>query len=114
MEKITIPEEEVERIFNILSKTTPKTGYYLNPDKEFTKGLIKSLLVNGKRYGYWACPCRLASGNAKKDADIVCPCPYRVPDVKEFGCCYCALYVSKDVADGKKQAKSIPERRKFN
>jgi rubrerythrin len=32
-------------------------------------------------------------------------------DVRKYGSCFCALYISKDVYDGKKQAGSIPESR---
>ena len=73
--------------------------------------MIKGLIVNEERYGYWACPCRLASGNKNKDLDIICPCYYRDPDLNDYGMCYCALYVSKNVLDGKIKIKPIPERR---
>jgi ferredoxin-thioredoxin reductase catalytic subunit len=106
-----ISDEQVDKVFQRLDKFAESNGYHLNPDTEFTKDLIKSLLINQKRYGYWACPCRLASGNRKEDADIICPCVYRDPDVEEFGACYCALYVSKEIKDGIKQAESIPDRR---
>lgn len=86
-------------------------GYYLNPDPDFLKGLIEGLKENEERYGYPSCPCRLASGKLELDRDIICPCDYRDPDVAEFGNCYCALYVSKDVHEGKKKAAPIPERR---
>ena len=64
---------------------------YLFPDLNFTKALVKGLLINEKRYGYRVCPCRLASGIKKDDLDIICPCDYRDPDLNEFGSCYCAL-----------------------
>ena len=32
-------------------------------------------------------------------------------DIDEFDACFCALYVSQDVVDGKKEFESIPERR---
>jgi len=86
-------------------------GYHLNPDTEFTNDLVSGLLVNEKRYGYPSCPCRLATGNKNDDLDIICPCDYRDADVVEYDTCYCGLYVSKDVADGKKEIKKIPERR---
>ncbi|MFB0562379.1 MAG: ferredoxin-thioredoxin reductase catalytic domain-containing protein [Candidatus Lokiarchaeia archaeon] len=86
-------------------------GYYLNPDPDFLQGLLEGLKANEERYGYPSCPCRLASGKLELDRDIICPCDYRDPDVEEFGNCYCALYVSKDVFEGKKPAGSIPERR---
>ncbi|UCB58493.1 MAG: hypothetical protein JSV67_07795 [Thermoplasmatales archaeon] len=106
-----INSETIDKVFTRLNKYAESNGYFLNPDDIFTKDLIKSLLINQKRYGYWACPCRLATGNRDKDSDIICPCIYRDPDVKEYGTCYCALYVSQEIKDGKKQAKPIPERR---
>ncbi|MCX8173618.1 MAG: ferredoxin:glutaredoxin reductase [Thermoplasmata archaeon] len=111
---IEISDGEVEKLYNKLKKEAEDAGYFLNSDTEFTKGLVKSLLINEKRYGYWACPCRLASGVKEKDLDIICPCDYRDADLNEYGACYCALYVSEDVANGKKQVTSIPERRRAN
>lgn len=106
-----ISEEKINRVHERLYKYAESNGYHLNPNIDFTKDLIKSLLVNQKRYGYWACPCRLASGNREEDSDIICPCVYRDPDLDEFGICYCALYVSQDIKDGKKKPEPIPERR---
>jgi ferredoxin-thioredoxin reductase catalytic subunit len=102
---------EIDKLYERLFREAESAGYHLNPDVEFTKGLIRSLIVNERRYGYWACPCRLASGNEKEDLDIICPCDYRDPDLDEFGACYCALYVSEAVRKGEKKAGSIPERR---
>ncbi len=106
-----ILEKTIDQVYERLNKYAESHGYHLNPDIEFTKDLIKSLLINQNRYGYWACPCRLASGKKDEDLDIICPCYYRDADVKEFGACYCALYVSQEIKDGKKEAESIPERR---
>jgi ferredoxin-thioredoxin reductase catalytic subunit len=86
-------------------------GYYLNPDPSFLKDLLEGLKANEERYGYPSCPCRLASGIFEFDRDIFCPCDYRDPDVAEYGCCYCALYVRKDLYEGKMPINSIPERR---
>ena len=107
----TITPEEVQRLFERLTKEAESAGYHLNPNKDFTKGLVEGLLVNEARYGYWACPCRLASGSKEEDLDIICPCDYRDPDLDQYDTCYCALYVSQDVVDGKKKATRIPERR---
>lgn len=106
-----IPPEEVHAVYERLRNEAEASGYHLNPDTEFTKELIHGLLVNGKRYGYWACPCRLASGKKEEDLDIICPCDYRDADLDEYGTCYCSLYVSGDVVSGEKTAESIPERR---
>ncbi|MBN1933118.1 MAG: ferredoxin:glutaredoxin reductase [Anaerolineae bacterium] len=86
-------------------------GYFLNPDVPFVLDLMEGLLTNENRYGYWACPCRLADGVREQDLDIICPCDYRDPDLDEFGACYCALYVSEAIARGEKQAQAVPERR---
>ena len=106
-----ITDDEVKKLYQILKKDAESGGYNLNPDVEFTKGIVKGLVVNEKRYGYQACPCRLATGNRDKDSDIICPCKYRDPDVKEYGTCYCALYVSQEIKDGERKAEPIPERR---
>lgn len=106
-----ISEEKINRVYERLDKYAEFNGYYLNPDIEFTKDLVRSLLINQNRYGYWACPCRLASGNRAEDSDIICPCVYRDPDLDEFGTCYCALYVSQEIKDGKKKPEPVPERR---
>ena len=102
---------EIEDLYQKLKKQAEAAGYHLNPDVEFTKELLKGILIKEKRYEYWACPCRLASGDKKQDLDIICPCDYRDADLNEYGACYCALYVSKDVIDSKIDLRQVPERR---
>lgn len=104
-------ETEVKTLASRLDKEARQGGYNLNSDDSFVSGLVKGLLVNEKRYGYRACPCRLASGDRSEDLDIICPCDYRDEDVTEFGACYCALYVSKAVLSGEMPLTSIPDRR---
>ena len=101
----------LKETYQRLKKEADEGGYFLNPDASFAKELVEGLLVNEARYGYPSCPCRLASGNREEDRDIVCPCDYRDPDLSDYGCCYCGLYVSKDIYEGIKKAHSIPERR---
>jgi ferredoxin-thioredoxin reductase catalytic subunit/rubredoxin len=101
----------IEELFRKLLAEAAEGGYYLNPDEEFTRELVESLIVNIDRYGYPACPCRLAAGTREDDLDIICPCDYRDPDLDQFGACYCALYVSEEIARGDREAKPIPERR---
>jgi len=103
---------EVDKLYSRLDKDAKQGGYNLNPDADFVRGLVKGLLINERRYGYRACPCRLASGVKADDLDLICPCDYRDADITEFGACYCALYVSKAVLLGKQELSSIPERRR--
>jgi ferredoxin-thioredoxin reductase catalytic subunit len=109
--EIEVTEEEVDRRYLVLNSEAESGGYHLNTDIAFTKDLVRGLLVNEKRYGYPACPCRLASGEKAKDLDIICPCDYRDPDLNEYDCCYCALYISQAAVDGVKKVGPIPERR---
>jgi ferredoxin-thioredoxin reductase catalytic subunit len=111
MNQILVSETEIDNLYQRLKKEAEAGGYFLNPDIEFTKELIKGLLINEKRYGCQSCPCRITSGSKDNDLDIICPCDYRDADLTDYGACYCALYVCQDIANGKKKAGSIPERR---
>ena len=102
---------DVEKLYEMLKKVQEPKGYYFNKDKERTFELLQALLANKERYGYMACPCRLAVGDRDWDKDIICPCVYRTPDVEEYGSCYCNLYVSKDWNEGRIPHEYIPERR---
>jgi ferredoxin-thioredoxin reductase catalytic subunit len=104
-------ETDLDRVYLSLKNEAEDGGDRFNPDVEFTKNLIRGLLKNEQRYGYRACPCRLASGKRADDLDIICPCDYRDPDLDDFGACYCALYVSAAIALGEKQVVPVPERR---
>jgi len=101
----------LERVRQRAESDAKTYGYYLNPDREFLRDLLEGLKQNEERYGYPSCPCRLASGKLELDRDIICPCDYRDPDVQEYGACYCALYVRKDLFEGKAPILPVPERR---
>jgi len=101
----------LEKVRQRAENDAKTSGCYLNPDQKFLEDLLEGLKRNEERYGYPSCPCRLASGRFELDRDIICPCDYRDPDVAEYGCCYCALYVRKDVFEGKTSIQPIPERR---
>jgi len=104
-------DADVDSLRQRLKKQAGEGGYHLNPDEAFTDGLVRGILTNAQRYGYGSCPCRLASGTKGDDLDIICPCDYRDADLNDFGACYCALYVSAEIAKGDVQAHAIPERR---
>jgi ferredoxin-thioredoxin reductase catalytic subunit len=102
---------QVQQLFEALTKVQEPKGYYFNADRERVFELLEALLVNKERYGYMACPCRLAAGEKEADQDIICPCVYRARDVEEFGSCYCNLYVSQDWNAGNIPHEYVPERR---
>ncbi|MFC1910219.1 ferredoxin-thioredoxin reductase catalytic domain-containing protein [Chloroflexota bacterium] len=106
-----ITDSEIGELHSRLLREVESGGYHLNTDLEFTRALIKGLIVNQRWYGYQVCPCRLASGEKADDLDIICPCDYRDPDLVDYGACFCALYVSDSVFKGQEKTGSIPDRR---
>jgi len=100
-----------EELYARLKTAQEAKGYFFNKDREHVIALLTALITNKERYGYMACPCRLAAGDREHDRDIICPCIYREPDVKEYGSCYCNLYVSQEWNEGKIPRAYVPERR---
>lgn len=103
--------ETIEKTYEKLRTEAEEGGYRFTPDAAFARELIEGLLANEARYGYRACPCRLASGDKADDLDIICPCDYRDADLETYGACYCALYVSEAVYGGRQTVHAIPDRR---
>ena len=98
-------------LHDMLKKIQEPKGYFFNRDTAMTMDLLESLLTTKASYGYMACPCRLANGTMDADRDIICPCTYREADVKEYGACFCGLYVSAEWNEGKIPHEVVPERR---
>lgn len=102
---------DIKKLYETLKKVQEPKGYFFNKDTEHAFELLEALLTNKERYGYMCCPCRLASGDRDRDTDIICPCAYREADVREYGSCYCGLYVSREWNAGKIPHTYVPERR---
>lgn len=100
-----------QELLAVLRPFQEKKGFYFNWDEKMTLDLLDQLLVTKERYGYMACPCRFANGEYEKDKDIICPCAYREEDVKEFGACYCGLYVNSELNEKQAACPVVPERR---
>ena len=100
-----------EELYERLKKVNEARGYYFNKNRQMALSLLEGLLTNKDRYGYMNCPCRLASGDREADRDIICPCDYREADVKDYGSCFCNLYVSKEWNEGTVPNVPVPERR---
>ena len=93
-----------------IDATAKYKQWYVNPDNTFRQKLEEGLSVNYKRYGFYHCPCRETDGD-RKNTDIACPCKYAENDIKEWGQCYCGLYVSEEFYTNRVEPGSIPERR---
>ncbi len=102
---------KVDDLYPMLKKTNEAKSIYFNKDRDLVFELLESLLLNKERYGYMACPCRLACGDKEQDKDIICPCEYRAADLEEFGACYCGLYMSEALNSYEIESEYVPERR---
>jgi len=102
---------DANQLYEMLRKVQEPKGYFFHRDKEWVREILRDLLINKERYGYMACPCRLAAKNREKDRDIICPCLYSKEDIKEYGSCYCNLYVSREWNEDKIPHVYVPERR---
>ena len=102
---------DIDKLYEMLKKTNEAKHIYFNKDRDLVFELLESLVLNKERYGYMACPCRLACGDKEKDKDIICPCEYRAPDLEEYGACFCGLYISEALNNNKIQSEYVPERR---
>ena len=101
----------VDQLYEMLKRIQEPKGYCFNGDRARVDDLLAALLINRDRYGYMCCPCRLASGDRDKDRDIICPCVCREPGLREYGSCYCNLYVTPDRNAAEEPPVYVPERR---
>ncbi len=112
MEEIKMNMETIEGMKEYIGMVLQKNNWILIKDQSMFNDLINGLVDNKKSMGYQSCPCRLASGNRELDRDLICPCDYASDDVKEFGACYCNLYLRSDFYDTfKTDYVNVPERR---
>ena len=94
-----------------MKQTAAFRGWRLNGDGAFLNDLVNGLAVNYNRYGYYLCPCRDGEGDRSSDADIICPCSYLEADHREYGHCFCGLFLAPEYADSGASPEPIPERR---
>ena len=106
--------KETSKFRSGFQKTQEKKGYTFNRETRLTARILNGLVANRERYGYMACPCRLATGERKTDTPIICPCDYRDDDVKEYGTCYCGLFVSNENKDKDFSGVKVPERHVYD
>lgn len=91
--------ETEEEILAWARKYAKEHGWELNPDEKQLRIVIKGLARNRKKYGERYCPCRLRSGDVKKDRSLICPCIYHYDEVTNEGHCHCNLFFKKQKND---------------
>jgi len=100
-----------EDAHRFIERVAKHNGWVVNPDRQFVDDLAEGLAVNYNRHGYFLCPCRDGDGVRRLDRDIICPCDYLAPDQKEFGHCFCGLFLTPEFAAEGQAPSQIPERR---
>ena len=99
MTKVTAEKSELaklkESIKNSVKRYADKKGYTLNPDEEILESVIEGLAQNKLKYGKRYCPCRIITGDPKKDKKIICPCVYHKEEIERDGHCHCMLFYAK-------------------
>ena len=111
MEVIKMDMETKKGMKQYCKQVAEKNDWILNKDEKTFNDLIDGLIDNKKMYGYQSCPCRLASGKRDLDRDLICPCDYASADIKDYGACYCNLYLRPDFYKLGVDFISVPERR---
>lgn len=84
-----------EELTKQMQKHAEDNGIQLNPDEDTTNRIIGLLARNAEEKGKAYCPCRVLSGDAKKDDMIVCPCVYHMGEIELQGRCHCNLFWKK-------------------
>lgn len=82
-----------EEILKNADKYAKQVGIKLNPDKQQTGIIAQGLMKNKKEKGATYCPCRIVTGNKKKDEEIICPCVFHRGEIELEGHCRCLLFV---------------------
>ena len=88
--------KKIKKVVQESKEHAQNNGFYLNPDKNMVKGIVKGLLAREKEWGQRYCPCRNIPKNLAERKKIICPCAYHFDEIEKDGHCLCRLFV-KDV-----------------
>ncbi|MCC8181256.1 MAG: ferredoxin:thioredoxin reductase [Planctomycetes bacterium] len=66
--------------------------FTFNPEPGVADMIIKAMAKKRAKFGEDYCPCRMVTGDAEKDRDIICPCVYHIAEIEEDGHCHCRLF----------------------
>ena len=87
--------KDAESLKKSAGEYAKSVGLKLNPDEKVVDGVIKGLLAKKAKFGDIHCPCRVSTGDKKKDAEIVCPCVFHRGEIELEGKCKCLLFFGK-------------------
>lgn len=77
-----------------LEKYVTGKSFGFNPDSKTVDTILGAMAKKKEKFGEEYCPCRVLSGDKKKDADIICPCIYHLAELEADGFCHCHLFTT--------------------
>ena len=93
MKVIQFKSKDAEALEKDIEEYAPKVGIKVNPNKKRVQEVITGLLKKKGKYDENYCPCRIVTGNKKKDEEIICPCVFHRGEIGLQGHCLCQLFV---------------------
>jgi ferredoxin-thioredoxin reductase catalytic chain len=84
-------------------------GWSLNYIEKQLKAVVRGLARNTIRHGERYCPCRIRTGDAETDKEIICPCIYHEKELSTQGYCHCNLFFDDKFFENLLKEEKIPE-----
>ena len=85
-----------EEYLTALDSYCAGNAFALNADKAHVQAVVDGVYANLEKKGFKYCPCRIQSGDAEKDVELLCPCNFETQkNWGEVGRCWCGLFVKK-------------------
>ena len=88
-------DKEIQELKDKMQKYADSQNFKLNPNEKILGGILRGLLRNKEFKGDIYCPCRIVTGDKKKDKEIACPCIFHRGEIELQGKCKCTLFFSK-------------------
>ena len=85
--------QDIEALRRKMQEYAESSGIKLNPDKKQVDWVLNALIKRKEKFGEIYCPCRVITGNRKKDKEIICPCVFHRGEIELQGHCKCNLFV---------------------
>ncbi len=101
-------EDRKRALRYLFQKMIDPLGYKFSPDEELVDFLLEQEVLLEQKHGIPFCPCQGLTKSREENMKIVCPCiPFHRKHFDTMKCCWCMLYVHKDVTDPA-ELKQIP------
>lgn len=90
---------DLKKMDSWIHKYAERKGFRVNPHPMYLTNLKIWMAENQTMYGTRICPCFEATGDAKTDRKLICPCSYAEEDIAQTGTCHCKLFARGDFTD---------------